>query len=171
MIANLIKGCNFRKIVCYDLHSDIAKILFEGNLEVIEQHAILSTLVRSLVVDVDSFALISPDEGALKKIYPLSSLLQCNVIEAKKVRESSTGKIIKTSIDVEELRKYNSLVVVDDICDGGRTFVELGKVIRETYKGELSLVVTHGIFSNGKIELSKYFNNILCYNDMSKKEK
>ena len=36
------------------------------------------------------------------------------------------------------------------ICDGGRTFVELGKKLKELGATKVNLHVTHGIFSKGK---------------------
>ena len=43
-----------------------------------------------------------------------------------------------------------NVVVVDDICDGGRTFIELLKASPTLDCGKsLSLFVTHGIFSQG----------------------
>jgi ribose-phosphate pyrophosphokinase len=40
-------------------------------------------------------------------------------------------------------------LIVDDICDGGRTFIELAKVLRPLTSGQVKLYVTHGIFSAG----------------------
>jgi ribose-phosphate pyrophosphokinase len=50
-------------------------------------------------------------------------------------------------------------VIVDDICDGGRTFLEIAKTIRSKKRNisifgdKIYLVVTHGIFSAGFDEL------------------
>lgn len=50
---------------------------------------------------------------------------------------------------------YNSdeLLVVDDICDGGKTFIEFAKYIKssdkEFFKRKLHLHVTHGFFTRG----------------------
>jgi ribose-phosphate pyrophosphokinase len=41
-------------------------------------------------------------------------------------------------------------LIVDDICDGGATFVALARKLREAGAIEVSLFVTHGIFSKGK---------------------
>jgi ribose-phosphate pyrophosphokinase len=48
----------------------------------------------------------------------------------------------------EHVRDHNFLIV-DDICDGGRTFIELAKVLRPLTNGSIFLYVTHGIFSQG----------------------
>ena len=172
VIANLIKECNFEEVICVDLHSDVMIVLFEaGVLTSFKQHEVLEDFVSSVIAPGEKVALVAPDAGSLKKIYPLATKLNLNVIEAKKIRNTNTGKIISSYVDKGVIPCYNHLIIVDDICDGGRTFVELAKVIRENYDNKLTLVVTHGIFSNGMQELNRYFDNVLCYNDMRKKEK
>ena len=56
-------------------------------------------------------------------------------------------------------------VIIDDICDGGRTFNELAKSIKlQRADAKIYLVVTHGIFSAGFKELTKYFEHIYTTN-------
>jgi ribose-phosphate pyrophosphokinase len=56
-------------------------------------------------------------------------------------------------------------VIIDDICDGGRTFVELAKAIKDGRPtAKVYLVVTHGIFSAGFYELNELFEGIYCTN-------
>ena len=38
---------------------------------------------------------------------------------------------------------------MDDICDGGRTFIELAKALKVDGPRSVWLYVTHGIFSQG----------------------
>ena len=70
------------------------------------------------------------------------------------------------------MNKYSSLIVVDDICDGGYTFIQLAQVIKEEYgfTGDLHLVVTHGIFSKGFDDLNKYYTSINWVNSVGNKE-
>ena len=85
-----------------------------------------------------------------------------------KQRDVSTGEIVATTIDKDAVMCYDTFFVVDDICDGGRTFIELGKAIRDTKSNaKLVLCVTHGIFSKGKEVLKPMFDEILCINDLS----
>jgi len=59
-------------------------------------------------------------------------------------------------------------VIIDDICDGGRTFVELAKVIKENQSdAKIYLIVTHGIFSAGFNDLNKFFEKIFTTNSIS----
>jgi len=49
---------------------------------------------------------------------------------------------------------------VDDICDGGGTFIGLAKALKQKNAGNLYLAVSHGIFSKGFNELNKHFTKI-----------
>ena len=70
-----------------------------------------------------------------------------------------------------ELPINKDVVIVDDICDGGATFINIAKEVKNQYKnvdkhcqGKIYLIVTHGIFSKGFKELSKYFDGVYCTN-------
>ena len=54
--------------------------------------------------------------------------------------------------------------MVDDIFDGGRTFVELAKLILPMEPERLELYVTHGIFSKGYDEITQYYDRIYTTN-------
>lgn len=64
------------------------------------------------------------------------------------------------------------ILVMDDICDGGATFISLAKEIKahELYNDqELWLYVTHGIFSKGKQTLlDAGYSKIICLHDGTK---
>ena len=171
VFAQLIESCGFYEVEVWDPHSDVVAALFPpGKLKVVPQwqlwQPVLESTFKNHGMDAKP-ALLSPDAGALKKIYKLAKLVDMPVVEAKKVRDVSTGNITKTEVDSQALSRYNIIFVVDDICDGGRTFEELAKVIREGgYTGKLVLCVTHGIFSKGLDCLSEY-DAIYSINNMS----
>ncbi|MNQ12726.1 ribose-phosphate pyrophosphokinase [compost metagenome] len=66
-------------------------------------------------------------------------------------------------LELEDLAGENVLVV-DDICDGGRTFTELAKVLKQYDLGSLSLYITHGIFSAGVEVLTNVFDKVYTMN-------
>ena len=149
--AELIKSCNFSKVITWDAHSDVLGAMFPaGTYFNVAQHTLWGTEIRGMISEVEKAKLISPDGGAAKKIYKLAQNLGLGVIEASKIRDVATGEITRTAIDMSEFEGVKQAFIVDDICDGGRTFVELAKVIRAGgYTGKLILCVTHGIFSKG----------------------
>lgn len=69
----------------------------------------------------------------------------------------------------EPFDKYSGhAIVLDDICDGGRTFVSLGQMLKETQPNlKLSLYVTHGIFSAGLDKLGEIYDTIYTPNLMN----
>jgi len=166
VVANLISSCKFNKIIVWDAHSSVLQAFFDsGALVDVKQ----SELVQNFFEGKTKVALVSPDAGATKKIYETSKLTGFPVVEAQKIRCVNTGNIIETRItDTSLFESADELVILDDICDGGRTFIELAKVIRKSFNKKLTLLVTHGIFSGGFEELDKYFNEILFVNDLRK---
>lgn len=57
------------------------------------------------------------------------------------------------------LKPSTHFLVVDDICDTGRTAIEIAKALNIPKK-RMSLYVSHGIFSQGITELLKYYSTI-----------
>lgn len=162
--ANFIKSMKFDSIATCDNHSDVLGGMFEpGKLKDNHQADIAYDYVK------DADVLVSPDAGALKKIYKLANYCKLPVVCAQKNRDVLTGEIKETTIP-DEISHYKKILVVDDICDGGRTFIELAKTIKDKNpSAELRLFVTHGIFSKGKEELSKYFSSIETHNDFTQR--
>lgn len=165
-VVQVINMLDFYRIYCLDPHSDVLPALFPaGKLWFKQQHTLWYHQLKHYPVNSKS-ALVSPDAGAAKKIYKLANILEISVIEASKVRDPKSGKITSTKVSFDPTL-YNKLFIVDDICDGGRTFVELAKAIRANgYTGKLILCVTHGIFSQG-LEPLKCFDEIFTINNMS----
>lgn len=92
-----------------------------------------------------------------------------DIIIASKHREVSTGKILSTTVPLGIKISSQPIIIIDDICDGGRTFIEIAKVIKkwdETDSCKIYLIVTHGIFSAGFKELGEYFDRIYTTNSI-----
>ena len=147
VIANLINSQNFVSVTCQDIHSDAAAACINN---FINEDCLSS--VESLFYDYDleKSVLVAPDAGAIKKVYALATELRSEggVVCAMKKRDTKTGEITKTEVHSPHIGSKDFLIV-DDICDGGRTFLELAKVLRPLTDGKIYLYVTHGIFSKG----------------------
>jgi ribose-phosphate pyrophosphokinase len=81
------------------------------------------------------------------------------VVECSKSRDVKTGKLTGFKVYAEDLEGKDCLIV-DDICDGGGTFIGLAGELKKKNAGNLYLAVTHGIFSKGFEELEKCFDKI-----------
>ena len=168
VICPIINSQGFSEVIVLDPHSDVLEACL-NNYKKIDN----STLVQWALTKIDNkndaparTAIVSPDAGALKKIYDIAKRFGIeNVVTAAKVRDLKTGQILKTELPNADWTGVQNLVIIDDICDGGRTFNELAKAIRESgYAADLYLIVTHGIFSQSFNELSKNFTKIFSTN-------
>lgn len=108
-------------------------------------------IVNKVLLDCKPDGIVFPDKGAAKRYEGLFE----PVAYGKKERSILTGNI--KGYTLNRIPEENKLLVIDDICDGGRTFIELGKLLPDK---ELYLYVSHGIFSKGFDELKKYYKHI-----------
>jgi ribose-phosphate pyrophosphokinase len=69
------------------------------------------------------------------------------VIQGMKKRDLKTGEL--TGFDFYGEVRGKDLLIVDDICDGGGTFIGLAGKLRYEGAKSISLYVSHGIFSRG----------------------
>lgn len=158
--ADIINSQNYKKVTVFDPHSEVASALL-NNVEVIDNHEHVRECLATINEDI---VLISPDGGALKKIYKLSAYLGgIEVIECSKKRDVKTGKLSGFTVYADDL-KGKTGVVVDDICDGGGTFLGLGKALQEKNVGDLHLIVSHGIFNKGFEALESIYKTIFTTN-------
>jgi ribose-phosphate pyrophosphokinase len=152
VIADMINSCGFEKVYLYDVHSDVALLLIKNAIAITNKN-----LVEQY--DKQDAVLICPDAGAAKKVGKyfdwnsnIKSIVYCN-----KTRDLATGKLTLEILEPEECANKNC-VIIDDICDGGGTFLAIAEKIKPAH---LTLIVTHGIFSKGFGELEKYFQEIM----------
>jgi ribose-phosphate pyrophosphokinase len=173
VICPIINSQKFDRVSVLDPHSDVLEACL-NNYEKIDNH----TIVKYALTDIDNkdgaqdrVVLVSPDAGAYKKIFDVAQKFGIEqIITATKVRDLKTGKILRTEIPTLDQHKDLKYVIVDDICDGGRTFIELAKAIKGSRPtAKIYLIVTHGIFSNGLYELSKEIEKIYCSNSYSQR--
>ena len=162
MFLNWLSTYNFDKIYMEDVHNtDIINEYF-GHLpiEIIEQHQLAATYAHREKPDY----ILAPDKGALKKAQALANTLDVPLITATKVRDLSTGKIMNVTLDYKPT-KNSRVFIVDDILDGGGTFIPLAKTLKEEYNCHVALYVTHLIAAKGLDILegidTLYYHNII----------
>jgi ribose-phosphate pyrophosphokinase len=143
--ADIINSMQFNKVSVFDAHSEVTPALV-NNCEVIPNHTFIEAVIKTIGNNVK---LISPDGGALKKIYKVSEFLGgVEVVECSKSRDVKTGRLSGFKVYNDDLQGADCLIV-DDICDGGGTFVGLAEELKNKNAGKLYLAVSHGIFNKG----------------------
>lgn len=165
VFCDLINAQKYSTVSVLDVHSDVGVALLDRVRHVTLAQAV-ATVMRKR--DWANTILVSPDAGAMKKTLDLAKLVGCpKVVCAFKDRDTATGKITSTRVDLDFTPEAGkSWLVVDDICDGGYTFVELAKALEaklEPYFGadfKLDLWVTHGLFTKGYQDLCWHYDSI-----------
>ena len=169
VICPIINSLGFKSVTVLDPHSDVLEACL-NNFKKVNNFTLVDDALSYLIGEdeEDQIVLVSPDAGAYKKVFDVAKEFKIErIVTATKVRDVKTGQILRTEIPTLDQHANLKYVIVDDICDGGRTFIELAKAIKDSRPtAELYLVVTHGIFSSGYAELGKYFNGIYCTNSV-----
>jgi len=157
--ADIINAMQLNKVFVFDAHSEVTPALL-NNSTVIPNYTFIKAVLENIGNDVK---LISPDGGALKKIYKVSEFLGgVEVVECSKSRDVKTGKLSGFKVYEDDLEGMDCLIV-DDICDGGGTFVGLAEELKKKNAGKLYLAVSHGIFNKG-FEVLNCFDGIFTTN-------
>lgn len=166
-ICKLLNTLQVDTYTIFDAHSDVSPALLKNcqvidNSEFIEQviYNIQKSYKPSSILE-KTLCILSPDAGAYKKVGKLLTKLNWrgNFEQANKNRNISSGKIEDITFSTTDFQGKN-ILIIDDICVGGRTFIELAKKLRERNVGKIYLAISHGIFSNGFGELMNHLDGI-----------
>lgn len=135
----MINNLCFNTVQLIDPHSEIAINL------IARSHAIFPVKQMVEARDSSQSTLICyPDKGALHKY---KHLYPGDFIDGEKLRDPSTGFITEYTLNGN--CSGENVLIVDDICDGGATFIILAKELLERGAKKVCLFVTYGIFSKG----------------------
>ena len=187
VIAPIINSQGYNKVTILDPHSDVLEACInnfekEDNIDLVSFALVDYFLSKGFETwsaeNFENVRFISPDAGALKKVFHVAEAVKYRneVIIASKHRNLETGKIDYTNVPMSVHDADKDVFIIDDICDGGRTFIEIAKAVDEVRKlsssvkrenyGKNYLIVTHGIFSFGFDFLVQHFDGIYCTNSV-----
>lgn len=162
--AGLINAQGYYTVVGLDVHSKVAESLINNYLADDFAAVMMSSLYSTFQQEVIGKSLvICPDNGAIVR-----TLIAAEAVGAKiggvgrKNRNPRTGEILNVEVDLLYDIKGRDLFIVDDICDGGRSFIELAKFLKPLGPRTLNLYTSHGIFSKGLQVFEGLFNCICC---------
>lgn len=151
LITDIINECEFGKVSILDPHSDVTLALI-NNSEKISSFEYVEKAIKHYHDwnaayhngSVDPI-LVSPDAGAYKKVFEYGEKLRLPVVGAVKYRDKEGNVSLQFVGDVKDKVCF----IVDDLCDGGYTFIVLTKALKEQGAREVYLYISHGIFSKG----------------------
>lgn len=151
VFASMINSLHFDLVSTVDVHNpELTKQMITNFVSYDVQ-----TVQQNLVGVLQPDCIVFPDAGAANR-YSAIALGKKKVVYAKQ-RSPGTGNITFHVLEESSREVYRSLpiqkqkfLIIDDICDGGATFISIaGDINSQFLNSEISLFVTHGLFSKG----------------------
>lgn len=154
-VGRIINALDLPRVIVVDPHSDVTAAAIN------RCHVIRPVDFWERDPDEPYAGVVSPDAGAEKRAGAVASKLGVPLIHGWKTRDVNTGSISGFGIEPMHWSRGHRVLVVDDLCDGGGTFVGLGEVLRrEGFHADL--FVTHGLFTKGTSELRAHYLRVIC---------
>lgn len=139
-ISEFINSLNFDRVVIFEPHSDVSTALLDRVQVVNLTEKITEDIIKRLDFTKDNDYIFYPDAGAMKRYskqieYP-------RVLTATKERDFKTGYIKKLVLDKTPEKPFR-VIIVDDLCSKGGTFILSANKLKEAGATEIYLVVSH----------------------------
>jgi ribose-phosphate pyrophosphokinase len=154
IISGFINSMCFDKVKVLHPHSAITLALINNSEDISHLE-----FVKKAYEAIGSPVLVSPDAGAYKGTHEIAGKLNADLIPSNKVRVKGEP-VISIQGDV----KNKECLIVDDLADGGRTFKNLAKALKNQGASKVFLYVTHGQFNYGFDELKECIDHVYCTN-------
>ena len=168
--CEVINDLKFNSVTILDPHSNVAPALLD-RIKVVTSESYVKQAIEE-IEDKENLILFTPDEGAMKryseyemfKIYPSTF--------GMKNRDWKTGKILSYDILHPEVVKGKDVLIIDDICSYGNTFVKAAEAIEAAGAVCISLYITHceDAISKGDIFKKDIFENVFTTNSLVRSE-
>ncbi|PXW57523.1 ribose-phosphate pyrophosphokinase [Grimontella sp. AG753] len=149
VFANQLNTLNFNKVLLLDPHSDAAAAAINNSVVIAQETCLMKSENLHQAISTGKLMLVAPDAGALKKIHNVAKASGArDYAILTKERDVATGNLTGFSL-VSGTVAGKDVLIVDDLCDAGGTFIGSAQVLRDAGARSVSLYVTHGVFSKG----------------------
>jgi len=149
VFARQLNTLGFDKVKVLDPHSDAAGAAIDNFVAIPQEICLLHSPTLARQFQQQALMLVAPDAGALKKIDAVARATGASEYAVlTKKRDVASGNLTGFALVSGDV-KDRDVLIVDDLCDAGGTFIGSAQVLRDTGARSVSLYVTHGIFSKG----------------------
>jgi ribose-phosphate pyrophosphokinase len=166
LVCDFINSMKFKSVSIFHPHNpEVVEALLD-NVKIIDNSDFIMEVIRHYNLHttstLDELILMSTDAGGFKPLIKLADKIgwQGEVYGASKSRKYVDGK----SILVQEIDRQDfsgkDILIIDDICVYGGTFVGLAKMLRARNCGKLYLAVSHVTVENPNKELFVLFDEV-----------
>ena len=156
--CKVLQSLSFNEVSAVDVHNPAEIFRHLPDFKNLPIAPIHQQVIKNLCPDW----IVFPDAGA-KRRYSDTEFSKILVFEKR--RDQASGEILGHELCLSEsspqasrgLRSTDTFLILDDICDGGATFISIAKKLKLLTASfpRIHLFVTHGIFSKGREQLEK----------------
>jgi phosphoribosylpyrophosphate synthetase len=166
IIANIINSFNAQSVRILEAHSERCLQLINNSQDV--EYSIRSLYCGNNDYDEYQTLCVAPDDGAYnrcKGIYQAHFVKHRDVTTGKLDPEKLEFNITDNRLEQVGLGWIENVVIVDDLCDGGGTFLmELNYLKENVFKDRnitYTLIVTHAVNKVGIEKIINEFDNFI----------
>lgn len=140
-VSNLINSMNFSKVKVLEPHSDVTCALLNNSMAISPTKYFVDKIKVEIGFDEEKDFIFYPDTGAFKRyedLYPENKIL-CGF----KTRDFKTGNIKSLDILGNIENHMNKVIIIDDLCSKGGTFILSADRLKKWGFNEIYLYTTH----------------------------
>lgn len=139
-VTSFINGMNFEDVTLIEPHSDVSLALIDRSRAKYPTVELLERVVRETGFHPEEDYLFFPDAGAQKRYGKLKGFKQ---LVGFKARDFQTGQIQKLDVVGNIDKPGFKVIIVDDLCSYGGTFLLSAERLREVGAAAVFLLVGH----------------------------
>lgn len=168
--TEIINSLHFDHVCVLDPHSNVSKALL-NNVRAFTWEEIVERAMKRSVLSVDEkFIIFYPDEGSVKRY---ADSISYPYAFGVKRRDWKTGQIMGLDVigDAESIKGSNVLII-DDICSRGGTFLHSARKLKELGANKIYLYITHceNTILEGELLTSGLIEKVFTTNSIFTKE-
>ena len=137
-VAQMINDMNFNKVCVFDPHSNTTVALLD-RVGIYQPNILVDKVIQQSEPDY----IFYPDAGACKRYSELKIGDGIPVFYGNKARDLNTGKITKFELVNAPDLTGKTVLIVDDLCSKGGTFVASAKELKAAGAKSVLLYVSH----------------------------
>lgn len=164
LVCEFINSMKFKSVTLFHPHNpEVVEALLD-NILIVDNSLFINRVLSE--IGTENTILFSSDAGGFKPLMKLADKIQWEgeVYGASKSRKYVNGK----SQLIQEIDKQDfngkDILIIDDLCVFGGTFIGLSKMLKSRNCGKLYLAVTHMTVSNPNPELFTSFDQVFTTN-------
>jgi ribose-phosphate pyrophosphokinase len=149
LVANLLTSAGANRVLALDLHAAQIQGFFDIPVDHLHAGPVIIEYVRSLHIPPDEFAVLSPDEGAIKRALHYQKKLGGAISIVDKRRSSATetqqANILGSSL------QGKIAFIFDDMISTAGSVVGAANIAKKNGAREIHVCATHGVLCGDAI--------------------